>query len=227
MDPQQNNQPQPPVAVPTESFTPSEVPPTTATTTIPPQQNPVPDVAAPKKNNMLLMVAVIVLLLILVAVGGFLIYKNSLAGKNGAYTPVPQATVAAVTPTITAISTPTPSASTNGTISGNICYPASGIPAGKIVVKDTTTNQLTSFENASNSATFSVNVPSGQYNIKYEPTAYPTVVGYYTSCTGAEPACQDTTTKRTSIPVIVTSNTDSSGVKLCDYYYTSGMEPSF
>jgi hypothetical protein len=223
MDPQiQTPPPDTTVVTPIDSSTdpmPPQVPASTSTTT-PPPVTPLPS----KKMNPLIIV-IIILLIIFLGVGGFLAYKM-LGGKQTVATPVPQQTILDTNPTLTP-GTPTPAPTGNGTISGTVCYPASGIPAGKIAVKDTVTNVTTSFDNATDSAAFSVAVPAGQYKLRYEPSTAVPLFGYYTSCTGSEPSCQDTSTKRSSIVVQVTPSQDSPNVKLCDYYYGQGLEPDF
>lgn len=208
----------------TPSAAPQSTPPVT-----PPPTPPAPVVEAKKSS---VMIPGLILVIILSLVGaGYLAFQNMQLQKQIAtanlYTSSPSASpYVSPSPTTEASPSSSPSAG-NGTISGTICYPASGIPAGKIEVKNMTSSEVTSFDNPASMATFSVNVPAGQYELRYIPTAYPTVIGYYTSCTGSEPACQDTKTKRSSIPVTVTASQTSQGVKLCDYYYSAGVEPSF
>jgi hypothetical protein len=186
-----SNDPMPP-DVPAQT-----TPNTTTTTTGPATATPStpPIVTPPAKKFNPLIIVIVILLLIFLGIGGFLVIN--MANNKTVPTPVPK-TAITVNPAPPA-DTPTPAPSGNGTISGTICYPASSVPAGKITAKDITSAATTSFDNASDSAKFSVTLPVGSYKLRYEPATDMPIFGYYTTCSGSEPACQDTTTKRSSI----------------------------
>ncbi|CAN5326879.1 hypothetical protein BH10PAT1_BH10PAT1_5540 [soil metagenome] len=210
-----------------ETITANQVPvPPMPATPMPP--NPVTPIENKKKFPVVSAILGLVIL-ILIAISGFLAYQNmklqsQVSGMKIYATPMADATPMTET-SATPSATVTPDASGNGSITGTICYPSSGIPAGKVNVKNTATDAVLSFENQANNSSFTVNVPVGSYKMQYLPNSG--AVGYYTGCTGSEPSCQDNTTKRSSIAVNVTADQDSSGVKLCDYYYQAGMEPDF
>lgn len=194
-----------------------------------PSTPPAPE--APK-SNLGLILGIILLIILVLAAGGYYAYKTYFAGSySNQPTPVPATTTTqSPTPVESASPSAQPSASPNansGTVTGTICYPASVIPAGSIVAKNTVTSKITSFDNAQNTASFSATLTAGTYKFRYEPSGGSGVIGYYTSCTGSEPVCQNNTVKRSSIVVTVTPGKVATGVKLCDYYYTTGMEPDF
>lgn len=209
--------------------TPTTTTPTTvninSTPTTPPA--PMPEEIPTKKPNTLMVVLLTFLITALLFVGGYYAYKIYYPNPNNTYVlgpssnPYPSGSAMPY-----ASSSASPSAD-SGKVEGKICYPSEGIPAGKVVAKNISTNELTSFDYAANTSALSVSLPAGTYYLRYEPNAANSLIGYYTNCTGVEASCQDKQTKRASIPVVVEAGKTSSGVSICDYYYEEGMEPTF
>ncbi|OGC39052.1 hypothetical protein A3K42_01070 [candidate division WWE3 bacterium RBG_13_37_7] len=140
--------------------------------------------------------------------------------------------------------TPTPTASTENTspatvqegfINGKLCYPSDFLPKGSIVAKNVLTealytqNYIGSSQGGANTYTFKL--PEGQYYLKYvakpNPNSEKTISGYYTEqcSTGSDKDCNKE--ERTNKVVAVKSNEATSGVNLCDFYYTQNSEPTF
>jgi hypothetical protein len=116
---------------------------------------------------------------------------------------------------------------TTGTVVGKVCYPSEGIPAGVIRAKNVDTGEIESLNHPMDTPTFSFNLKSGIYKLRFEPGGNSIFPGYYTSCSGAEQSCQDSKKQRFSIPVTVDSGKVTSGVKLCDFYYSDSIQPDF
>lgn len=118
-------------------------------------------------------------------------------------------------------------ANSNGTITGKVCYPSEGIPAGVIRAKNADTGEIVSLDHLIDTPTFSFSLKSGTYKLRFEPGGNSTFPGYHTGCSGVEQACQDNTKQRSSIPVTVRSGKTTSEVKLCDFYYSNSLQPDF
>ncbi|SRR5260221_3778709 len=199
-----------------------------------PQVPPIP-VHIPKKGFNLWMIATFVLLAALLAGGAY--YFGKMQGNGNPnmpiYTsPTPSSPPAAVSPTT--IPSPTGPSANAGTVTGTLCYPASGIPAGTITAKSTTTNKefTQSYPGTANGGgtTYSLSLAPDVYHMKFTPTQYATVIGYYTdysTCVGNPgPNCSGQKT-RPLLPVTVTTGATISAVNLCDYYYPPDNPPQF
>ncbi len=217
----------------TPASTPSTTPPPTGTPTTvninpapatPLTPEPVID-PTPKKSNTLAVVLLTFLITALLFVGGYYAYKIYYPNTSNTYVVPSSSPYASATPYGSASPYASPGAD-SGKVEGKICYPSEGIPAGKVVAKNISTNELTSFDYAANTSALSVSLPAGTYYLRYEPNGQG-LIGYYTNCTGSEASCQDKQTKRASIPVVVETGKTATGVSLCDYYYETGMEPTF
>lgn len=114
-----------------------------------------------------------------------------------------------------------------GTVTGKVCYPSEGIPAGVIRAKNVDTGEITSLDHPIDVPSFSFDLEEGVYKLRFEPGGNSTFPGYHTGCSGVEQACQDNTKQRSSIPVTVRSEKTTSEVKLCDFYYSNSLQPDF
>lgn len=176
-------------------------------------------------------------LLVLVACGG--VYMYMLSSKQPAQEAVRMATpTKAVSPTTAVSLTPAPSGTASaglGRVAGTMCYPASGIPAGIITAKDTTTGKeyTQTYTGTGNGAStsYTLDLPVGSYHLKFTPTQYPTVVGYYTdysSCVGNPSGANCSGQKvRPLLAATVSANLTVQNVNLCDYYYPTNNPPQF
>lgn len=214
------------------------VPPTPVGTT-PPAAQPV---QPPKKSGMNMWVALLLIVLVALLGGGaYFLAKTQLSGQPVAQMPtpipvmkkapvtlIPSAPVASPTATITG-------AQTVGSVSGTLCYPAGGVPAGTIYAKDTKTGkevtQAYKGTAAGESTAYSMSLPVGTYHMKFVPTLNSTTIGYYTeysTCidSPSEPNCSGTKA-RAILPVSVTANQVTPKVNLCDYYYPTATPPQY
>jgi hypothetical protein len=121
-------------------------------------------------------------------------------------------------------------------VTGRLCYPASLLPAGKIVAKNINTSatytQDFAGSQAGGSSTYTFELPLGIYHIKYDATGPSGVLsGFYTNystCVG-DPSGADCSGEKTraTLPVEVKASSISKDVNLCDFYYPAGAPPSF
>ncbi len=150
----------------------------------------------------------------------------------------PKTTKTALSPTLAVSLTPSPSgtqSAANGTVSGTLCYPSSVIPAGTITAKSVVTGkELTQpYVGSQNSGgtTYTMPLPVDTYHLKFTPTQYSTIIGFYTdysTCVGNPTGANCTGQKvRPLLPVAVTASTTVKDVNLCDYYYPTNTPPQF
>lgn len=103
-----------------------------------------------------------------------------------------------------------------GKITGNLCYPSSGIPAGKIIAKNINTKeeftQNYTGSSVSKTSYYFIPVPAGTYHVKFGE-------GYYTNCDGSYGCDIDANHK--NLDVLVNSGQTVTGVNPCDFYYNT------
>lgn len=203
-----------------------------------PQSSQVPPTAilsSQKKGVNPWMIATVVLFGVLIATGAY--YFGKMQGSNSPLLPVyaPTPTLASgqsLSPTL--MPSPTTASANTGTVTGTLCYPASGIPAGTITAKSTATSKefTQNYPGTANGGgtTYTMSLAPDTYHMKFTPTQYSTVVGYYTdysTCVGSPgPNCSGQKT-RPLLPVVITSGGTVRAVNLCDYYYPPSNPPQF
>lgn len=139
----------------------------------------------------------------------------------GTFQPFPQQAAAPATSTPAA-------AAVNGGISGSLMYPASGIPALRIVAFSTSSNSYYHVDTSLGASTFELDqLPPGTYHV----VAYPLPGGGFTGgpaggysqmvLCGLQAACTD----HTLIDVVVTGGHMTAGVNPNDYYASPGTFP--
>lgn len=116
--------------------------------------------------------------------------------------------------------------SKNGTVTGKVCYPSEGIPAGIVRAKNISTQEITSKNHPQNTGTFSMELSAGTYIMRFEPGGTDAYPGYHTGCSGVEQYCNDTEI-RSSIQISVVPGNVIQDVKLCDFYYPASSQPDF
>lgn len=192
-----------------------------------------------KKNINPWMIISLVLFVVLVAAAAY--YFGKMQGNgvslmpSASVSPTSPMTQASLTLSVSPTAAPWTNATGQGTVSGILCYPASLIPAGTITAKDTTTSkeitQTYAGTQAGGGTTYTMQLPSGTYHMKFTPTAYSTVVGYYTdysSCIGNPSGANCSGQKtRPLLDVQIASQGTVGSVNLCDYYYPSDNPPKF
>lgn len=203
------------------------VPGTPAPVQTTPPMPPTPETPAPaKKGSAVLIVAAVLLLLSVLGAGAYYYYTNYYSKPAATYTPMPTAyDMPSPSPSESASPSASPSGKT-GKVTGTICYPSSGVPAGTITAKNTVSNKELTFDNALNMSTLSLDLEPGTYKFKYTPTGSG-ITGFATECTGNEPACQNNTSKRKVTIYTVSPGETTTNIKICDYYYLQGLEPDF
>lgn len=250
MDTQNPTQPeattQPAPAV-TTTETPQPLAPTPeATNPTPPAQPPMPDPVAvtppspaqppaPKKGmNIFMVLSLLLLVLLFAGAGYFYMLSKTMPVKEVARLAYP---TKAVTPTLSVSLTPSPSGTTSakGTVTGTLCYPSSMVPAGTITAKSVTTGKeiTQAYAGTQNGAatTYTFSLPADNYHLKFTPTQYATVIGYYTdysSCVGNPSGANCSGQKtRPLLTATVSANATIEKVNLCDYYYPPSNPPQF
>lgn len=237
---------------PSPEPTPSPVPapPTTAPAAAPtptPPGSPVPAGTTPsapqpgkKKGINMWVVLLLIILIALLGGGAYFLAKTQLSGQPVAQMPTP---IPVVKKNVTPLpSTPiaSPTATITGTeavgsVSGTLCYPSSGVPAGTIYAKNLTTGkemtQAYKGTAAGESTAYTMSLPVGMYHMKFVPTQNSTTIGYYTeysTCVNSpsEPNCTGTKT-RAILPVTVTADQVTPKINLCDYYYPAATPPQY
>lgn len=123
--------------------------------------------------------------------------------------------------------TPVSNPPSSGTISGTLTYPASSLPAMRIAAFDPTTHQVSYVDTQAGQASYSLNVPAGNYTV----VAYSlggggfssTAEGGYTQAVpcGLSVSCTD----HTLILVNVSAGQTTAGVNPGDWYAPSGAFP--
>ena len=199
--------------------------------TVPMPEHPA---SAPKKGmNLWLMLSLVLLVVVLAGSGYFyMLSKNKTSEVTQMLYPTK-----AVSPTAPVHVSPSPATteSATGSVSGKLCYPASGIPAGTIFAKDIKTNKEYTQEYkgtaAGASTLYTFSLPDGSYHLKFVPTQYATNVGYYTeysSCVGnpVGPNCTGQKTRAISTATVSAKMTVQN-VNLCDYYYPAATPPQY
>lgn len=183
--------------------------------------------AQAKYNGFSSILILIVILFVGILVGGGY-YMGKLQAQNTTPTSIPSMSS---NPTMSALlqaqPTSVPLAESNvaaGTVTGILCYPSEGIPAGTIVAKRLEDKAEFTQENPPNNGQFELDLPVGTYHVKYVVSK--NLVGYYTACSGGDAACNDPA-RRSSLPVVVNADEQTTNVKICDYYYPPGKEPTF
>lgn len=118
-----------------------------------------------------------------------------------------------------------------GFIEGKLCYPSSFIPKGKIEVKNTDTNKVTTIDyegsDKTKTNTYQVGVPVGKYILRFATLVDDKpFYGYHTDVckTGNETTC-DAKNKRSNEEVEVINNQTTKDIDLCDFYYSE--EPNW
>lgn len=217
-----------PVVPPAPSF-----PPTTPIT--PEVSNPeVPPMPVkPGGSKVMITVAIALLAIAVLAVAAYFIgFSGSGGSKSQTST---QSTAPMVTPVESPIATESAapvasaSASTQGNVSGKLCYPAETAPAGEITAKDTTSGK-TYTQNfvgtaAGGSLSYIFPLVPGTYHLKYQTA--PTMAGYYTACAKNPTSvvcAQDT--NHQNLDVVVTANKTVTAVDLCDFYWNQTQKAS-
>ena len=115
---------------------------------------------------------------------------------------------------------------TNGTVTGKVCYPSEGIPDGIIRAKNVESQVIYSQNHPQNTGSFTMDLKSGTYKMRFEPGGTDAYPGYHTGCSGVEQYCNETE-KRSSIQISVIPGNTTKDVKLCDFYYPSSSQPDF
>ncbi len=180
---------------------------------------------------------VILLIIIILSVGAAAYFYGKSQSVNNTAVTTQISPTAEVVPTVlpTEIASPTAQMIATGTVTGKLCYPASMIPKGVITAKNVATSQVTTqnYPGTQNggSMSYTLSLAPGTYHLKFAPTDYPTVVGFYTdysSCvdnpSGVNCSGQKT---RPLLPVEVKSGSTASDVNLCDFYYPPDAPPVF
>lgn len=208
---------------------------------VPPPLPPTPPHAHSSSGINKWMISTIVLFLILLVIGIFVVAKIQLSNQTVSQmpTPIPQESGITTTPStsVTPVASPTASITTTqtGTVSGTLCYPSSMIPAGTLTAKSTTTSKEFTKSYAGSQAgagtTYSMDLTPDSYHLKFTPTQYSTVIGYYTdysSCVG-NPSGADCSGEKTRplLSATVTADATVKDVNLCDYYYPQASPPQF
>ncbi len=208
---------------------------------VPPTPFPTaPPAPAPMKKGGInpWMILSIVLLIVLIGGGVYIFGMNKgilSKAPMQAYAPTPTAVVLQTTPTTAASPTVTVAAG-SGTVTGTLCYPSSVIPAGMIYAKDMKTNkevtQAYVGSQAGGGNKYSLSLPAGTYHMKFTPTQYTNIVGYYSeysTCvdTPDEPNCTGGKKNYTILPVNVVSGQTTAKINLCDYYYDPSTPPQY
>lgn len=177
------------------------------------------------------------ILLAVVAIGGVYLYMLS---KNQSTQQAMRMAypTQAVAPTVAVNLSPTPSGTMSaqtGKVAGTMCYPASGVPAGVITAKDTTSGKeyTQTYAGTGNGATtaYTFDLPVGAYHMKFTPAQYSTVIGFYTdysSCVGNPSGANCSGQKlRPLLAATVSANLTTQNINLCDYYYPPSTPPQF
>ena len=167
-------------------------------------------------------ILITILTVLVLAVVGFFGYKYYLSTQSSS--------LASPSPTSspTPILTTTPSTS-QGVVTGKLCYPSDFLPPGEIVAKDLasskTYTQAYVGSTAGGGLTYSFKIPTGTYHLRYQAHASlkkPDIFtsGYYTTC-AKEPTGTVCTLDSNHISMIVTvkANEETKNVDLCDFYY--------
>lgn len=105
-----------------------------------------------------------------------------------------------------------------GKITGNLCYPSEGIPPGKIIAKNITTQKEFTQEflgtEVTKSNMYSMTVPVGTYHLKF-------LHGYYTNCGKTmDQVCQEDNSHY-NLDIVVQENQSVNSITPCDFYYNS------
>lgn len=175
---------------------------------------------------------VALVLLTIVSVGTAAYFYGKSTNVNPSYSsPTPTQTL--TIPTTVPSTSPT---TQKGTITGTLCYPASILPPGKVVAKNIQTGELTSKDYAGSqagaSSTYSIELPVGSYNLKYDAqSGTSTFSGFYTdysSCVKNPSGNQCTGQKtRPLLTADVKAGAITADVNLCDFYYPPDSPPKF
>lgn len=216
-----------PATAPTSTSMPAPAAASAASST-PPSQPPTPT----KHGLNPFLILGIVVLVALVGAAAYFLGKGQIPVKQVVYTPTPTIPVE-VSPT--EVASPTAMTTQTGSVSGTLCYPGSIIPAGTIYAKDLATAKETTqaYPGTQNGGgtSYTMSLTAGTYHMKFVPTQYSTVIGYYTeysTCVNnpSEPNCTGQKT-RAILPVTITAGQTTSKVNLCDYYYPTGAPPAY
>lgn len=175
---------------------------------------------------------ILILALITVSAVGIAAYlygrtQNPSLNVNLSQSPIPT----------TSTSTPVATASgAKGIVTGKLCFPASVLPKGKIIAKNTVTNEITSQDYPGSEAgggfVYTLNLSPGSYYMKYDANSPSGILsGFYTNystCVGnsSSAECSGQRT-RPLLSVDVKPGSTVTDVNLCDFYYPSDSPPKF
>lgn len=181
---------------------------------------------------------ILILALITIAAVGSAAYlfgrtqNLSLNLNSASSTPIAtNSTNATISPVATAAGT-----MAKGSVTGKLCFPASVLPKGKIIAKNIVTNDLISQDypgsDAGGGLVYSLSLPVGSYNLKYDATTSSgTLSGYYTSystCVGNQTSADCSGQKtRPLLTADVKDGGTVNNVNLCDFYYPADNPPKF
>jgi len=131
-------------------------------------------------------------------------------------------TLQASQPDALATETPSDLQAVTGTVEGNICYPAEGIPPMNLFFLLEGTGQVSVFPVTQNQSTFNVELAAGTYSAFAWLPDY-SIGGSYSQAVpcGLSVDCSD----HSLIPVVVTAGQTTSGVDVCDWYGGEGSVP--
>lgn len=116
-----------------------------------------------------------------------------------------------------------------GTITGKICWPSEGVPAGQVMAKELASGEITSINTTQNQSEYSMDLEVGRYVVKFaNGTDENALSAYYTPCAesgSAADVCEDPESHVLTI-VDVEVGATTTEVDLCDSYYGED-EPKF
>ena len=118
--------------------------------------------------------------------------------------------------------------SEKGTVTGNLCYPSEGIPPGTIIAKNVSTGETFSQKYNGTavdpSSKFSFSLSQGTYHFKFELGNG--LSGYYNKCAKTMDSVDcNPPENHDHLNVIVNSNKTTAGISICDFYYSSDLQP--
>lgn len=121
---------------------------------------------------------------------------------------------------------------TEGTVTGRVCFPSEGIPAGNILAKDVSSGETFKQEylgsEVAGKTDYSFKLKPGIYVFAYDPGRHGQNMGYYTSCAESGHANECSTKESHSLTEItVVSGESINDIDLCDYYYKPEHKPDF
>lgn len=119
-------------------------------------------------------------------------------------------------PVVTDASSEIPTEAQTGAVSGQVCYPSKSFPAMTAFFQDTASGQVTELKIAENQASFTVDLPPGQYIAFAYLSSGAELGGSYSNAVpcGLSVDCTD----HAPLPFEVKPGETTRGVDLCDWY---------